>query len=253
VPKNQTLKNKIKQLFINMDSLEGLNDLIYKRLIETNGNVKLTENNDIVLYGKNVGLSENELLFKILEVEETIDWTAIEKLKQLENTSRNEVSNSVSSYNANSHDIVFCKNCNSENEKGVANFCVDCGSELNPKPNYEPHAVYGQNQYVEPQYEPIKKSNTPIVIGVSLAVLMLVFGSVYYFANKSHEVNNSVDSIAVDSTAVVADTAAVAVDSSAIYVDSAAVYVDDSAVSIDTTTSESTPMADTTAVINSQY
>ena len=65
-----------------METLEGLNDLIYKRLIEKNGNVKITENVDLILYAKSISISENQLVFKILEIEETIDWAAVEKKKQ---------------------------------------------------------------------------------------------------------------------------------------------------------------------------
>jgi uncharacterized RDD family membrane protein YckC len=67
-----------------METIEGLNELIKNRLIEKKGNVKLTENADIVLYGRALEINENQLLFKVLEIEETIDWEEIKKQEQVE-------------------------------------------------------------------------------------------------------------------------------------------------------------------------
>lgn len=176
-----------------MATIEGLNELIYNRLVEKNGNVKLTENIDIILYAKSIGISESQLVFKILEIEETIDWKAIEKKKQQEEDSREALLNSTTSTITNSKpNIVICKNCNAENEKGVANFCVECGSELKPEPVYQPSLAYEsetikvQNRYNEhePQEDEEKKSKMPIIIGVIGFVLLLVLG--YFFWGKDY-------------------------------------------------------------------
>ncbi|MBA4319891.1 MAG: hypothetical protein C0412_15945 [Flavobacterium sp.] len=174
-----------------METIEGLNELIKNRLIEKNGNVKLTENVDLILHAKSLGISESQLVFKILEIEETIDWAAIEKKKQQEEASKKAILNSPSSSNSKSN-IVKCKNCNAENEKGVANFCVECGSELKlepepiyqPTPAYEPEKKQEQNRYNEPEPEVENKSKMPILIGVIGFVLLLVLG--YFFWGKDY-------------------------------------------------------------------
>jgi len=89
-----------------MESIEGLNELIKKRLIENKGSIKLTDNIDIILYGKAIGISENQLLFKILEIEETIDWEA-EKLKEQESVGKPTCPKCNSVF---SSDIKFCIN-----------------------------------------------------------------------------------------------------------------------------------------------
>lgn len=169
-----------------METLEGLNDLIYKRLIEKNGNIKLTENNDIVRYANAVGIPENQLLFLILEVEEKIDWTEIEKKKQ--QASREVVVNTSHS------NKVYCKNCDAENEKGIANFCVECGSELkyepesipDPMPLYQPPLQYEHRSYVSPETEPesTSKSKLPLLIGIAGILIALVLG--YFFWGKDY-------------------------------------------------------------------
>ena len=113
-----------------METIQGLNELIRNRLIEKKGNVKLTENTDIIVYGKALGISENQLLFKILEIEETIDWA-----KEKESEIKLETINTASNF-TNSDNIIHCINCNAANEKGVANFCIDCG-ELLKQVNYQ--------------------------------------------------------------------------------------------------------------------
>ena len=170
-----------------MENIEWLNDLIYNRIIEKNGNVKLTENTDIVLYAKSLGISESQLVFKILEIEETIDWTTIEKMKRQEEISKTVTLNTPNGNNTNlDSNIIKCKNCNAENEKGVANFCVECGSEIKqepepiyqPTPSYESIPVYEpeikkeQNRYSEPEIEETKKSKMPLVIGAIGFVLL---------------------------------------------------------------------------------
>ena len=110
-----------------METLEGLNELIKNRLIEKKGNVKLTENADIVLYGRALGINENQLLFKVLEIEETIDWEQVKKREQ-DNAIKSE-NNSSNGFNTSSaqsaSSVIYCTSCNAANEKGVANFCVD--------------------------------------------------------------------------------------------------------------------------------
>lgn len=176
-----------------METLEGLNDLIYNRLIEKNGVIKLTENNDIVRYGNAVGIPENQLLFLILEVEEKIDWTIIEKNKQQEKTSNRDILNPIVDTNTSSiSNSIKCKNCNAENEKGIANFCVECGSELQQEPEpvyhqepaYQPHPKYTQNNNISSDDEPITRSKTPIIIGGSIVIIGLILG--YFFWGKDY-------------------------------------------------------------------
>jgi uncharacterized protein YraI len=175
-----------------METIEGLNELIKTRLIENNGNVKLTENIDIILYAKAVGISESELVFKILDIEETIDWVAVEKKKQQEDISREALLNSADSTITDSKpNVIKCQNCGAENEKGIANFCEECGSELKPEPQPEPtyqtakaftpEKTYEQNHYVAPQDEPTKKSKTPIIlIGIFAVIVALVLGYIFW-------------------------------------------------------------------------
>ena len=177
-----------------METLEGLNELIKNRLIEKKGNVKLTENADIVLYGRALGINENQLLFKVLEIEETIDWEEVKKREQ-ENAlkSENNSSNGFTTSSAQSSgNVIYCSSCNAANEKGLANFCVDCGAELKqlpeqkqePEQRYEPEQNYQQNNYSAPEQEPLKKSKTPILLGALGVVLALVLG--YFFWGKDY-------------------------------------------------------------------
>ena len=177
-----------------METIEGLNELIKTRLVEKKGNVKLTENADIVLYGRALGINENQLLFKVLEIEETIDWEEVKKREQenalkLENNSSNGFSASSTQSAAS---VIYCSNCNAANEKGLANFCVDCGTELKqapeqkpePEQRYEPEQKYQKNNYTAPQEEPLEKSKTPILLGVLGVVLAVVLG--YFFWGKDY-------------------------------------------------------------------
>ena len=179
-----------------METLEGLNELIKNRLIEKKGNVKLTENADIVLYGRALGINENQLLFKVLEIEETIDWEQVKKREQ-DNAIKSE-NNSSNGFNTSSaqsaSSVIYCTSCNAANEKGVANFCVDCGTELKqipeqkqePEQRFEPEQKHQQqNNYSAPQEEPLQKSKTPLILGVLVGiVLALVLG--YFFWGKAY-------------------------------------------------------------------
>lgn len=178
-----------------METIEGLNELIKKRLIEKNGNIKLTENADIILYGKALGISENQLLFKVLEIEETIDWE-IEKKKEQENKLKSDstfTNTHISSTPASSSNVIYCSSCNAANEKGLANFCVECGAELNqapvvnsePQQQFESQQTYQQNNYAVPQEETVKKSKLPIILGVlGVVIVTVVLG--YFFWGKDY-------------------------------------------------------------------
>jgi hypothetical protein len=155
-----------------MENIQGLNELIKNRLIEKKGNVKLTENNDIILYGKALGISENQLLFKILEIEETIDWS-----KEKENIIKSETFPTVNNVST-PNNTIYCSNCNAANEKGVANFCVDCGKELRP---VEP--IKSQSQYY-PQPDVEEKSKMPYIIGASVLIVIVILVGVFFFSKN---------------------------------------------------------------------
>jgi hypothetical protein len=162
-----------------METLEGLNELIKNRLIEKKGNVKLTENTDIILYGKALDISENQLLFKILEIEETIDWE-----KEKENIIKSETFtiNNVSAPN----NTIYCSNCNAANEKGIANFCVDCGTELRPEP------IKTQSQYY-PQNNVEEKSKIPYIIGASALIVIVILAGVFFLSKNQNPVAPEVE------------------------------------------------------------
>ncbi len=178
-----------------METIEGLNELIKKRLIEKNGNIKLTENADIILYGKALGISENQLLFKVLEIEETIDWE-LEKKKEQENrlqSDRTLTNTNISSTQASSSNVIYCSSCNATNEKGLANFCVECGVELKqvpevnsqPQQQFEPQQTNQQNNYAVQHEETVKKSKLPIILGVlGVVITTVVLG--YFFWGKDY-------------------------------------------------------------------
>jgi hypothetical protein len=163
-----------------MKTIQELNELIKNRLIEKNGSIKLTENTDIIDFGKTLGFNENQLLFKVLEIQETIDWTEEERkkneeieLKSKEKNATNEMSSSASS----SASIIYCKNCNARNVKENAIFCLECGNKL--KPDIKPD--------VKNNIKPISntKSILPIVLGVLFGIFsILVLG--YNFWGKNY-------------------------------------------------------------------
>ena len=175
-----------------METLDGLNELIKNRLIAKKGNVKLTENKDIIIYGQALGINENQLLFKVLEIEETIDWE-LEKKKEQENglQSENTLTNTYTSPST-SYNVIYCSSCNAENEKGSANYCVDCGTELIqtsvPKVEieklYEPEQKnHQQNNFVAAEIP--KKNKLSIVLGViGVVIITLILG--YFFWGKDY-------------------------------------------------------------------
>jgi hypothetical protein len=149
-----------------METIQGLNELIKNRLIEKKGNVKLTENNDIILYGKALGISENQLLFKILEIEETIDW-AMEKETIIKSETFKTVANSPTN-------IIYCINCNAANEKGVANFCIDCGGEL----KQVNHQEIDNSNTNTPSKNNNNKSSKYLyyILGITILVIAILIG-----------------------------------------------------------------------------
>jgi hypothetical protein len=177
-----------------METLEGLHELIKNRLIEKKGNVRLTENTDIIAYGKVLGLNENQLLFKVIEIEETIDWTEEERRRTQENAFKSEKSISNNTSPTSSSDIIYCSSCNAENGNGLANFCKACGTKLKQdqpikaekEQTYQPETNYQQqNNYSAPAPEIIKKSYLPLILGViGGLVVILVLG--YFFWGKDY-------------------------------------------------------------------
>jgi hypothetical protein len=176
-----------------METIEGLNELIKARLLEKKGNIKLTENTDIVLYGRALGINENQLLFKVLEIEETIDWAEEEQKRTRENSLKSENSSNTNTPEPSSN-IIYCSGCNAANEKGSANFCIECGAELTqtPAPKVETEQRYQpetnsqqQNNYSAPEPDTIKKSKLPLILGVLGGIIVvLVLG--YFFWGKEY-------------------------------------------------------------------
>lgn len=172
-----------------MQTIEGLDELIKKRLIEKKGNVKLLENADIIEYGKALNISENELLFKILDISETINWAEVETKKVQEKINFQNANVSTPSPVSKT---MRCSKCNAINEKGIANFCVECGAELKmePEPVYQPEPVYktpiqNQNTYIPAQEEVKSKSKAPIIIGVLVAISIALIAG-YFFWGKDY-------------------------------------------------------------------
>jgi hypothetical protein len=153
-----------------METTQGLHELIRSRLIEKRGNVKLTENTDIILYGKALGINENQLLFKILEIEETIDWA-----KEKANVNQSETYTASTSTN-----VIYCSSCHAANETGIANFCVDCGAAFKREP------VKAQEQFVAPPGIP-KKSKIPYILGAIALLVIIILGVLLYVKNKERD------------------------------------------------------------------
>jgi len=190
-----------------METIQGLNELIKNRLKDKKGNVKLTENTDIILYGKALGFNENQLLFKVIEIEETIDWA--KENENVLNTDTFIAVNKAPSIN----NVIYCSNCNAANEKGIAKFCVDCGGELNPEP------IKTQSQFVTPNTIP-EKSKTPYILGALALGVIIILGGLLYSKNTannstatSQPTNELIDSTQIQNTTVpnsVMDTTSVA-------------------------------------------
>lgn len=159
-----------------METLEGLNELIKKRLIDRKGDVKLSDNNDIVLYGRALGISENQLLFKILDISETIDWVEIEKFKRDEATfnATNQISNTLIN---STNNTLRCGYCNALNEKGVANFCVECGKGLIEK-TVSPISTNASS---------INNNKNKLVSLLVIITLIIIAIAVYFLLFNTHD------------------------------------------------------------------
>ena len=147
-----------------MESTQGLHELIRSRLIEKRGNVKLTENTDIILYGKALGINENQLLFKILEIEETIDWA-----KEKSNVNQSETFTASPSTN-----LIYCSSCHAANETGLANFCVDCGAAFKQE-NYQENDYSNTNDTPRNNTEKSSKY-LYYILGITILVIVVLIG-----------------------------------------------------------------------------
>jgi ASC-1-like (ASCH) protein len=162
-----------------METIQGLNELIKNRLIEKNGSIILNENKDIIEYGKILELNENQLLFKVLDIQETINWTEEERKKNDEIELKSKEINDLKEVNSvpfSSAHIIYCGNCNASNEKENAKFCSKCGNKLKSE--------------IKPITIPTKKNTFLIALGIisgGLAILILVynFWGTNDFRNKS--------------------------------------------------------------------
>ena len=172
-----------------METIQGLNELIKNRLIEKKGNVKLTENSDIILYGKALGFNENQLLFKVIEIEETIDW-AKEKENDLKRDTFTAVDKATSINN-----VIYCSNCNAANEKGIAKFCVDCGGELKQVNNNSNTNIPSKNNK--------NKSSKYLyyILGITVLVIAVFIGINLDFGKQNNNLESpqikTQDSIAI--------------------------------------------------------
>ena len=154
-------------------TIQGLNELIKNRLIEKKGNVQLAANKDIVHYGETLGISENQLLLKINEIGETIDW-------EKENIAKPE-SFSTESNSSTLTNIIYCSKCNAENDKKIAKFCGDCGTELTTE------TINQQSQYYPPPSIK-KKSKMPYILGASALVIVAVLVGVFFLIKKENSI-----------------------------------------------------------------
>ncbi len=174
-----------------METIQGLHELIKNRLIEKNGNIKLTENVDIIAYGKVLGLNENQLLFKVIEIEETIDWT-----KEKENVLNTEPFTNKTDSSTQTNNI-YCNSCNTANQKAVANFCVNCGAVFNPQP------IKAESQSFSPNSIPKKYKSPYTIIGIAVLVILILIGVAYSINNKN---NGNYESLVISTTGVTQDT-----------------------------------------------
>jgi hypothetical protein len=167
-----------------MQTTEGLNELIKNRLIEKKGNVKLSHNSDIVSYAKALNISENQLLFKVLDISEKIDWSKIEK----QNSSSPTIQSSS----------IICKKCNTVNENRHAKFCMECASELKEEP------IDLHNNIKSSQKE--KSKNLINKYLIAIITVVAIVASVIFYYSKSTEKNQAPSelntNLGIDSTEV---------------------------------------------------
>jgi len=65
-----------------MKSLESFKSFLREILINNDGDIKLREHKDIILYAKNLGLDERKLSKLLQEINNTINWNLIEQQKK---------------------------------------------------------------------------------------------------------------------------------------------------------------------------
>lgn len=179
-----------------METLEGLNELIKNRLIKNKGNIKLTENTDIILYGKALGITENQLLFKVLEIEETIDWA-----KEKESIIQSETFPTVNNVST-PNNTIYCSNCNAVNEKGIANFCVDCG-ELLKQVNYQENNNSNSNNTSKNNNQKSSKY-LYYILGVIILIIAVLIGINLDFSKQNNNLETpqttTVDTLAINTS-----------------------------------------------------
>lgn len=178
-----------------METLEGLNQLIYKRLIEQNGNVKLSENIDIIQYGRALGILENQLMLRVIDINEKINWAEVEKKKQQDAILRAQNLNPapIQSNPQAVNTIVICSKCNTRNDKRLTKFCKECGTELNqnvqqpqsiPQPIVVPEPNQNQTRFVETEPVTATKSKGPILVKILIVLAVILAG--YFFWGKDY-------------------------------------------------------------------
>ena len=192
-----------------METLDELSKIIKQRLISKSGNLKLSENIDIIEFGKRIGISENQLLFKILEIEETISWSVIEEMNRMEVSPRAEnrlLDDKLESVDVIIDTIKYCGGCNAENKSASAKFCIVCGAALKQPQAPLADLIFSIDQEKKEKTTQTlsKKTASPIFIFL-LGLFSMIFLSFFFLeidnrGSKSPKNNEFVNSLFYNKT-----------------------------------------------------